>query len=64
MESIAQSEEVNGTPNGHDDHDDVNHSIAEGDDDEDTDEDEDEDEEVEHPGEASIGKKLWKFLTT
>jgi len=51
------SEEVNGTPDRNGSQ--VEHSV--GDDD---DGDEEEDEEVEHPGEASIGKKLWKFLTT
>ncbi|XP_057524349.1 protein CROWDED NUCLEI 1 [Amaranthus tricolor] len=60
--TIVQSEEVNGTPDGHDEHGDVDFDIAGEDGDED--EDEDNDEEVEHPGEASIGKKLWKFLTT
>ena len=53
---------MNGTPDGHDEHGDVDFDIAGEDGDED--EDEDNDEEVEHPGEASIGKKLWKFLTT
>jgi len=47
----------NGTP-------DRNGSEGEHSVDEDDDGDEEEDEEVEHPGEASIGKKLWKFLTT
>ncbi|KAK9700160.1 hypothetical protein RND81_08G220600 [Saponaria officinalis] len=58
VEITVVSEEVNGTPIR-----DVEYSnersgssrASSGDDDE---------EEVEHPGEASIGKKLWKFLTT
>lgn len=58
IKSIVQSEEVNGTPDGHGEYGDED-SVAEEEED-----DDDDDEEAEHPGEASIGKKLWKFLTT
>lgn len=61
IERSMLSEEVSGTPerNGSQ----GEHSVGEKEDDDDEEEEEDE-EEVEHPGEASIGKKLWKFLTT
>lgn len=70
---MGSSEEVNRTPDGRptEDHEgnlDEGRSKpakegGEGTEDEDTDED-GEDEEYMHPGEASIGKKLWTFLTT
>lgn len=62
----ALSEEVNGTPKAVGEYADGNDYKSEsrseglkgeGEDDEDEDE-------VEHPGEASIGKKLWNFFTT
>ncbi|XP_050230580.1 protein CROWDED NUCLEI 1 [Mercurialis annua] len=54
VENATLSEEVNGTPEEAGD-------SAVADDDED---DEDEESESEHPGEASIKKKLWTFFTT
>ncbi|PON93515.1 Protein CROWDED NUCLEI [Trema orientale] len=66
-ETRALSEEVNGTPEGvgkyanRDEY----RSESQGDDASHVeDEDEDDEEESQHPGEASIGKKLWTFLTT
>ncbi|KHG03910.1 hypothetical protein F383_26807 [Gossypium arboreum] len=65
----ALSEEVNGTPKGVGEYADGNDYKSEsrseglkgeGEDDG----DEDEEDEVEHPGEVSIGKKLWNFFTT
>ena len=53
------SEEVNGTPEEYGDVDEYR-SESHG---EDANVDGD-DEESEHPGEASIGNKLWKFFTT
>ncbi|KAH9605228.1 hypothetical protein KSS87_016223 [Heliosperma pusillum] len=58
VETTEISEEVNGTPiRAVENDDEASGSMggSSGDDD---------DDEVEHPGEASIGKKLWKFLTT
>ncbi|RVW44833.1 Protein crowded nuclei 1 [Vitis vinifera] len=77
VENMALSEEVNETPDeGPMEYSDGNldegrseppkeggEGNGDGDEDEDTNED-DEDEEYEHPGEVSIGKKLWTFLTT
>ncbi|KAL8137516.1 hypothetical protein V2J09_003517 [Rumex salicifolius] len=66
--TIVMSEEVNGSPDGHGDYSNVTpgghaeNSVREGR--EYNDEEEDEDEEALHPGEASIGKKLWTFFTT
>ncbi|KAL4362478.1 hypothetical protein GQ457_04G023710 [Hibiscus cannabinus] len=60
--NMALSEEVNGTPEGDgeysdgDDYKSESHSEGL--------KDEDEDDETEHPGEVSIGKKVWTFLTT
>ncbi|KAH1129666.1 hypothetical protein J1N35_001044 [Gossypium stocksii] len=65
----ALSEEVNGTPKGVSEYADGNDYKSEshseglkGEGEEDG--DEDEEDEVEHPGEVSIGKKLWNFFTT
>ncbi|KAF9663949.1 hypothetical protein SADUNF_Sadunf17G0105300 [Salix dunnii] len=64
-ESAALSEEINGTQEGAGEYGiaDENRSETPRDDNEDEDEDGDEEESV-HPGEVSIGKKLWTFLTT
>lgn len=61
VENAELSEEVNGTPSNYDDEE-QRTSVMEVDD-EDEDEDEDEDDKP-HPGEVSIGKKLWTFFTT
>lgn len=63
VEDLALSEEVNGTPDKGDKHDNRSESLGVNavTRDEDGDDDECEDE---HPGEVSIGKKLWNFLTT
>ncbi|CAK9188355.1 unnamed protein product [Ilex paraguariensis] len=61
VENMEPSEELNGVQeygSG-----DENGSTFYGEDGED-DDDDDVDDEAEHPGEASIGKKLWTFLTT
>ncbi|TYH63662.1 hypothetical protein ES332_D07G208200v1 [Gossypium tomentosum] len=65
----ALSEEVSGTPKGVGEYGDGNDYKSEsrseglkGDGEDDG--DEDEEDEVEHPGEVSIGKKLWNFFTT
>ncbi|XP_030512310.2 nuclear matrix constituent protein 1 [Rhodamnia argentea] len=63
VEDMALSEEVNGTPDKGDKH--GNRSESLGVDAVALDEDGDDDEcEDEHPGEVSMGKKLWNFLTT
>lgn len=48
------SEEVNGTPERAREYSNVENSSDA----------QEEDDEVDHPGEVSIGKKLWTFLTT
>lgn len=58
------SEEVNGTPDDAEEHDAEYKSESHGEDAVVDNEDADEDEDYEHPGEASIGKKLWHFFTT
>ncbi|OMO94696.1 putative DNA double-strand break repair rad50 ATPase [Corchorus olitorius] len=67
VSNATLSEEVNGTPEGvgeyGDGNDYSNESRSEGLKGEGEDE-EDEEDELEHPGEASVGKKLWKFFTT
>ena len=67
-DNTALSEEVNGTPERAGEYTDGDEYRSESHADdashvEDEDEDED-DEESQHPGEASIGKKLWTFFTT
>ena len=65
--NTALSEEVNGTPEGVGEYGDGNdyksESHSEGLKDEGEDDDDEEDD-LEHPGEVSIGKKLWNFFTT
>lgn len=65
---VALSEEVNGTPQQHRQHQTGTPPAAVQDqhdnDNDDDDESEDEEEEVEHPGEVSIGRKLWTFIST
>ncbi|KAI4352260.1 hypothetical protein L6164_006529 [Bauhinia variegata] len=62
--NMALSEEVNGKPDSPEDENDAEYmsesrgEVADGTD------DQNDDEEYEHPGEVSIGKKLWNFLTT
>lgn len=64
-ENAALSEEINGTPEGAGEYGiaDENRSETPRGENEDEDEDDDEEESL-HPGEVSIGKKLWTFLTT
>lgn len=67
VQTIGLSEEGNGTL-GHDTFLDSNRDDDDDDDDDGGDDgdyiDDDGDDEHEHPGEVSIGKKLWKFLST
>lgn len=61
VDDTGLSEEVNETPKQPSAYD-VN---GDGDGCDDSDGDEgDEEEEIEHPGEVSIGKKIWTFITT
>ncbi|XP_071706849.1 nuclear matrix constituent protein 1-like [Rutidosis leptorrhynchoides] len=70
-DDIVMSEEVNGTPQQdreqHHDDDEIGTPAGSNDDDDDDDNEDDaddEEEEVEHPGEVSIGRKLWTFIST
>ena len=66
-DDMVMSEEVNGTPQQDrerhsDDHEiEITPAAAAQ---EEEDDDDSEDEEVEHPGEVSIGRKLWTFIST
>ncbi|XP_076959876.1 nuclear matrix constituent protein 1-like [Bidens hawaiensis] len=67
-EDMTLSEEVNGTPqrireNGNDEHE-TGTPGAQNQEEDGEDEDDSEDEETEHPGEVSIGRKLWTFIST
>ncbi|GJW28016.1 protein crowded nuclei 1 [Tanacetum coccineum] len=68
LEDMALSEEVNGTPQQnrehHNDDQEIGTPAAAQDDDDDADADSEDEEEVEHPGEVSIGRKLWTFIST
>ncbi|XP_076886496.1 nuclear matrix constituent protein 1-like [Bidens hawaiensis] len=64
-EDMALSEEVNGTPqrvreNGNNEHE----TGTPGAQNQEEDDEDSEDEETEHPGEVSIGRKLWTFIST
>ncbi|XP_058767473.1 nuclear matrix constituent protein 1 [Vicia villosa] len=61
--NMALSEEVNGTADDAEDHDAEYRSVSHGVDDDEENENEN-DEDYQHPGETSVGKKLWKFFTT
>ncbi|KAI7744169.1 hypothetical protein M8C21_020787 [Ambrosia artemisiifolia] len=65
-EDMALSEEVNGTPQqvreNHNDEHEVGTPGAQSQEEED--DSDSEDEEIEHPGEVSIGRKLWTFIST
>lgn len=60
----ALSEEVNGTADDVEDHDTEYRSESGGEDAGRVDDDDEIDEDYQHPGETSVGKKLWKFFTT
>ena len=64
VDNMVLSEEVNGTPKegtGEDGNSECR-TVFNGEDGED--DSDGDDEESEHPGEVSVGKKLWKFITT
>lgn len=70
---MAMSEEVTGTPqlvrdNHNDDHEiqtpGGQEQQEEGEDDNDGDSEDESEEDIEHPGEVSIGRKLWTFIST
>ncbi|XP_057462621.1 nuclear matrix constituent protein 1-like [Actinidia eriantha] len=64
VDNMVLSEEVNGIPEegmGEDGNSECR-TVSNGEDDED--DSDGDDEESEHPGEVSVGKKLWKFITT
>ncbi|KAI3799065.1 hypothetical protein L1987_34355 [Smallanthus sonchifolius] len=67
-EDMALSEEVNGTPqqvrDNHNDEQEFGTPGAQNQEEEEDDDDDSEDEEIEHPGEVSIGRKLWTFIST
>ncbi|KAK2359731.1 protein CROWDED NUCLEI [Trifolium repens] len=64
--NMALSEEVNGTADDAEDHDAEYKSESRGEDAGSVDDDDENefDEDYQRPGETSVGKKLWKFLTT
>lgn len=65
IETVDFSENLNGTPefNGEDDE---HGSTLQGDDGDDDDDGDDNggDDDYKHPGETSMGRKIWNFLTT
>ncbi|CAA2954511.1 Hypothetical predicted protein [Olea europaea subsp. europaea] len=63
LDDMVMSEEVSGTA-GAKDYSDEDLQTKSREEDDDDDNDDGDDDEVDHPGEASIGKKLWTFLTT
>lgn len=62
--NMALSEEVNGTADNVEEHDTEYRSESRGEDTGGVEDEEEDDEDYQHPGEASIGKKLWNFFTT
>jgi hypothetical protein len=64
--NMALSEEVNGTADDAEDHDAEYKSESRGEDADPVDDDDENefDDDYQRPGETSVGKKLWKFLTT
>ena len=69
VEDMALSEEVNGTPQQNKEHHNDDQELgtpaaAQEEEDNDDDADSEDEEEVEHPGEVSIGRKLWTFIST
>ncbi|OIW05460.1 hypothetical protein TanjilG_12051 [Lupinus angustifolius] len=63
-DNIALSEEVNGTADDVEEHDSGYRTESHGDDADGVRNEDEDDEDYQHPGEASIGKKLWTFFTT